>query len=62
MTESYKITADSASAASYQTPDEAEESFLALVRALRAIRSAGAARNRPARGHADRDQPAPPAA
>ena len=62
MTESTRSTPDNTSAAPYQTPDEAEESFLALVRALRAIRSAGAARNRPARGHAGRNQPAPPAA
>ena len=46
MAETCESTPDKTSAAAYQTPDEAEESFLALVRALRAIR---AANDRPAR-------------
>jgi hypothetical protein len=54
MTESDETTPDGTSTASYQTRDEAEESFLALVRALRAIRTAN---DRPARV-----TPVPPAA
>ena len=54
MAESDETTPDSTSTASYQTRDEAEESFLALVRALRTIRTAS---DRPGRA-----KPAPPAA
>jgi len=59
MAENYESTANSASAARNQTPAEAEESFHALVRALRAIRPTGAADARRRRAPVGREQPAP---